>query len=369
MNRTIIRTFVLLALTILLGSWGWSGHKKINKKSTLSFPFEMNSFTVWADSLAAHASDADDRKYTDSTESPKHYIDIDDYSEFVGTGRIPSTLDSAIMIHGSYFVYNTGILPWATMVTFDSLKNAFIRHDWHKAMLFASDLGHYVADGHMPLHICANYDGQLTGQDGIHSRYESDMIWYYIGQISITGQAVHYVPDVNQYVFNYIYSNFQYVDTVLMADTYALALAGNDTSTVYYDALWAKTSNCTKILFQHAAVSLADLIYTAWYEAGSPINGSQLGIEGTEKKNTIINYAYPDASTNEIKFSMNLKAGTSYDVSLFDISGKKIGSTRFDASCDEKFASSINTGHLSGGIYYLNVRAEGQTESLKIPVL
>ena len=37
----------------------------------------------------------------------------------------------------------------------------------------ASDLGHYVADAHVPLHTSLNYNGQLTGQKGIHAFWES----------------------------------------------------------------------------------------------------------------------------------------------------------------------------------------------------
>ncbi len=34
---------------------------------------------------------------------------------------------------------------------------------------------HYVQDAHQPLHASNNYDGQLTGQRGIHSRFERDL--------------------------------------------------------------------------------------------------------------------------------------------------------------------------------------------------
>jgi ribose 5-phosphate isomerase len=31
-------------------------------------------------------------------------------------------------------------------------------------ILFIADLGHYIADAHMPLHTSDNHDGQLTDQ-------------------------------------------------------------------------------------------------------------------------------------------------------------------------------------------------------------
>ena len=43
------------------------------------------------------------------------------------------------------------------------------------AVLFAVALRHYIQDAHQPLHATDNYDGQLTGNDGIHSRFERDL--------------------------------------------------------------------------------------------------------------------------------------------------------------------------------------------------
>ena len=37
------------------------------------------------------------------------------------------------------------------------------------AVLFASTLAHYIQDAHQPLHVHNNYDGQLSGQTGLHA--------------------------------------------------------------------------------------------------------------------------------------------------------------------------------------------------------
>jgi hypothetical protein len=269
-KNLIVKTAVPLIALILI-SWGSTGHYKINTAASLSYNAQMSQFTYWTTTLADHASDADIRKNTDPTEAPKHYIDIDSYSEFVLQGKIPQTLDSVILLHGSTFVYNNGILPWATLICFDSLRNCFARHDWSKAVLFASDLGHYVADGHMPLHITENYDGQLSGNSGIHSRYESTMINAYIGQINYAGMDISVIPNVNQYIFSYLYSNYIYVDSVLAADNYAKSVSGGSTtSTAYKTALWGETKGFTIPLFRNASHALTELIYTAWVLAGSP---------------------------------------------------------------------------------------------------
>ncbi len=174
--KKYIRNSFIIALSLILMSWGYTGHEKISHEASLSFNQQMSEFNAWTDFLAAHASDADERKAWDPTEGPKHYIDIDNYQQFIDNGTIPQTLDSVISIYGYSFVYDQGILPWTTLIAFDSLRACFERLDWTKAKFFAADLGHYVADGHMPLHITRNYNGQYSGNNGIHSRYESTMI-------------------------------------------------------------------------------------------------------------------------------------------------------------------------------------------------
>ena len=198
----------------------------------------MSFWGNWSDSLAAHGSDADYRKSSDPTEAPKHYIDIDNYAEFISNGYISQSFDSLVLQHGYSFVMDQGILPWAIMKTFDSLQTAFQNNQFHKAMLLAADLGHYVGDMHMPLHITRNYNGQYTGQTGIHSRFESNMINTYNAQIIYSGDSLIYINDISDFVFDLLYNNYNYVDSVLKADSLAKAFAGNTTSTAYYSKMW-----------------------------------------------------------------------------------------------------------------------------------
>ena len=124
----------------------------------------------------------------------------------------------------------------------------------------------------MPLHITENYDGQLSGQGGIHSRYESKMVAAYLNNINVLIKKGVYITDVRSFVFDYLFANYTYVDSVLQSDTYAKTIAGSTSSTVYISELWKKTGNFTGHLFTEAAYSLSSLIYTAWYEAEHPVS-------------------------------------------------------------------------------------------------
>jgi len=340
--KTLIYTALFSALSLSLISWGSLGHSTIGRKSAECFPASMTGFQVWTDSLSMHGSDADNRKGSDSNESPKHYIDIDNYAEFLSKGRIASTYDSIVNLHGYSTVRSNGTLPWATMTAFDSLKSCFQKRRWHDAMLFASDLGHYVADGHMPLHITANYDGAQTNQSGIHSRYESYMVGTYISGISAyTGTPAMQISDVNKYIFGYIYKNYLYVDSVLTADKYATSTAGATGTTAYYTALWSKT-RFTTTLFKNASHALADLIYTAWLQAGSPVYGSKLLSSVNEVEENHSSIIYPNPTLGII----NCRNEIPEKIEIYSVDGTLSGIYK---------SLPVDISHLAAGLYIVKL--------------
>lgn len=220
--------------------------------------------------MAEHGSDADRRKKDDPTEFVKHFIDLDLYDDFRVKHQIEEEFEAACSKYGKEEVVKNGTLPWTTDSTYRALVNDFRNKDWTKAVLTAANLGHYVADGHMPLHISSNYDGQLSGQAGLHRRFEETMIDQYIDQIVMKNSGIKKVDAVKSYIFNYLYANYSYTGLMLQADTRAFDQAGKRYNEDYYRFLWEKTGLFTSELIQKSSKILAELIYTAWLEAGKP---------------------------------------------------------------------------------------------------
>ncbi len=353
MIKTTSRIILLLTFCLFLVNWGGVGHRTISFKCPESFPASMDAFKVWNDSLSMHASDADNRKSADPNESPKHFLDVENYTEFNASGRIFSTYDSIVAKYGSSKAIKNGTLPWATQNTYNLLVNDFKALNWHKAMIDASDLGHYVADGHMPLHISANFDGYQTDNDGIHSRYESTMVGKYVTALSdYSGSTANYVSNVNKYIFNYIYTNHQYVDSVLLADNYAKSFDASY-STVYYTKLWSKTQ-FTTTLFKNASHALAELIYSAWVDAGSPPFRSTTFLNVVDSIHTPIVSVYPNPTTGIINFNTENIA----KVEVFSISGELIRTY---------FQNEINLSNQTNGVYILNIfRNDGVLQKEKV---
>ena len=367
MKNNLFAKISILAVSVVLMSWGSTGHHKINTDASLSFNPQMSQFNAWTATLAQHASDADYRKDTDPTEAPKHYIDIDGYAEFNSTGQIQQNWDSIIAHYGIYFVTDKGILPWATVTTVDTLRACFLRQDWDKAVLVAADLGHYVGDGHMPLHITENYNGQLTGNTGIHSRYETTMINNYVGQIIYQGDSVNVITDVNQYVFNYLYHNYIYVDSVIEADNYAKGLSGGNTnSSVYKQALWNKTKGFTIPLFASASHAYAELIYTAWVQAGSPDIPQNVGIELETPNMIVLDQNIPNPFLNSTHLKYAIVENSNVLLQVKDANGKIAETLANEFKAAGSYSMEWNPKNLSPGVYYLVLRTDKSSAAKKM---
>lgn len=360
---------VVMAAMFLFAGWGSVGHKIINKNAVASFPVSMKFLASWSDSISIHASDADNRKDSDPAESAKHFIDIDNYSEFVKTGKISQNLDSLIALHGSSFVNKQGYLPWAIKAACDSLENSFKKRDWHKAMLIASDLGHYIGDSHMPLHVCANYNGQYSNQSGVHSRYESDLVGKYSNLFIYNNDTASYIPDIREFVFDMIYNNFKYADSVLKADSAAKAYAGSY-NTAYYVKFWELSGNFTTRLFKNASKIIADMIYTCWVNAGSPDIATSVKSEGLNyPKRFQLEQNYPNPFNPSTTIQYSIPEDERVELKIFNSLGEQIAELVNQYQKAGPHIAVFNASNLSTGTYFYQMISRNYAVTKKLTLL
>jgi hypothetical protein len=263
--------FALLFLFNTAYGWGDKGHALIARKAVELLPEEMNNFKEWGEYIEDHSSDPDKRKKEDPTEDPKHYIDIDYYREF-RNGEMIYDKEILTGIYGDSIVTEYGVLPWATVEAYNSLVQALKDRNRDRILIYASDLAHYVADGHQPMHTVLNYDGQHSGQKGIHARYEIHMVDRYLDELenAFYKQSPFVVEDPLKYVFHYITTANIISESVFHSDLVAYGQTGSWDSDDYYKILWFRTKYITSQQMNNAAKALASLIYTAWNNAGKP---------------------------------------------------------------------------------------------------
>ncbi len=308
-------------------AWGKTGHRIINASSTMHLPTAMSGLAAQSAYLGSHASDADSRKSSDPAEKPKHFIDIDAYPEF-RAGTLSHSYDALVAKYGAAVVIDRGTVPWTVGAVKTQLSAAMRSGDWPKAYLLAADLGHYVGDSGQPMHATENFDGQLTGNRGIHSRYESSMVDRHEAELQpVVGQAV-YLPDPVEAMFTLLGESNAGVDSVMAADNTAKVL-DSGYGTVYYDELWRLTGAMTKRRVQRSSEMLASLLYTAWVNAGQPPVPGTTAVALGDAANELTrsfrlqqNEPNPFNPTTEITFDLPRTA----DVTLvvFDATGREV---------------------------------------------
>ena len=272
-----------------------------------------------------HASDADYRKNSDPSEGPKHFMDIDYYPEFK-TSTLTHNLDSLIAKYGSVTVTNNGILPWAISSVYDSVVVYMHNGDWNDANRLIADLGHYVGDAFQPLHCTENYDGNLTGNSGIHSRFETKLLDAYANQVSIQRRTVEKTNSSPlEYAFQIITQSNSKVQPILDADSYAKSIDPNY-GTAYYNSLWSKLDSLMIRQLQGASEALASLVYSAWLDAGSPVVFTEVKMQVPSSFSITDLYPNPfNPSTNiDITVSQPFFPSKAF-IHIYSLDGKLVG--------------------------------------------
>ena len=278
LDATRVRHASVVVLAALLSAglpatgwtWGSVGHHYIAQNYSKHLPAYIDGLKTYDSVVYTHVTDPDTRKGSDPNEADKHFIDIDKYPEFLA-GTLSRSRAALNAEYGASYVTTTGVLPWAIFSAESTLTLQFQAQNWSAAALTIADLCHYVGDANQPLHDTQNYDGAMTGNNGIHSRYESSMISTYLGQLSTPAMTVTYYPSPLDAAFDVIAASWAGVSPILAGDNIAKAASGGSYNSTYYASLWNSTHTLTQARLDTASVLTASLVYTAWIKAGLPI--------------------------------------------------------------------------------------------------
>jgi len=360
----------LLAITFLqqnkVYAWGWETHRYINKNAVDYLPSEMDFFQDHRDYLREHSTDPD----VDNLPGYYHYIDIDYYPEFF-EGTFPHDWDQAVEQFGYSVIIDNGTIPWVIESWTDSLTILMASGQWETVWQLAAELGHYVADSHQPLHLTLNYNGQLTGNYGIHSRYETHMINPHLSELPLPDSSSIYWSSVIDSVFRYIDEIYPYVSEIIAADDLAVGQDPNYNST-YYNILWEELDSLTISVIHGAIVDLASIWQTAWINAGSPtlsfIN------EQSIPNIYLFDQNYPNPFNPITKLQYELPENSFVNITVYDLLGKKVKTlvnTTQDAGFKSVFWDATNNqgDPVSAGVYLYQIKAGDFMQTKKMVLL
>ncbi|WBO83893.1 zinc dependent phospholipase C family protein [Hymenobacter yonginensis] len=171
------RLLLLLGFLLLLPqqpqAWGFFGHRLLNRLAVFTLPPEMMGFyKTNIEYLTTNATRPDSRRSVVPGEAARHFLDVDVYGDSALT-RLPRSYADAVAKYGEDSLMRHGIVPWQVVRMKGQLTEAFRQRDADRILSLSADMGHYIADACVPLHTTHNYNGQLTGQRGIHGLWES----------------------------------------------------------------------------------------------------------------------------------------------------------------------------------------------------
>lgn len=199
-------------------AWGFFAHKQINRYAITTLPPGMFAFyKAHLTYLTEQAVNPDKRRYVVKDEASKHFIDIEVYrATFLDMEKLFS--DEVFKKYHNTTIQRHGNLPWAILDVHKKLTKAFKDRDLLKILKYSADLGHYIGDAHVPLHTTENYNGQLTGQEGIHALWETRLPLLFFDTYNLfVGQSV-YIEDPLRHIWNIILDSYALVERLLMLE-------------------------------------------------------------------------------------------------------------------------------------------------------
>ncbi|MFN5217250.1 MAG: zinc dependent phospholipase C family protein [Sphingomonadales bacterium] len=274
-------------------AWGFLGHRLINNRAVFALPPQMFGFyKKHIEYVTQHSVDPDSRRYMMAEEACRHYMDCDRYEKAAPLDTIPHRWHEAIEKYTEDTLLSHGIVPWHCLAMLSRLTKAFEEKNLQKILKLSADIGHYIADAHVPLHSSRNYNGQLTGQEGIHALWESRIPQLFVDSFDLlTGSAV-YLYKPSDFIWGTMGRSFMLVDSVLKLERVATAMhpenkfsfeaRGTQTMEVYSvpfcNDYHRMMENMVERRMRQAIFSVASFWYTAWVNAGQP-NLDALGEE------------------------------------------------------------------------------------------
>lgn len=207
-------------------------------------------------------------------EPPRHFVDMDAYGAFP-FAALPEDYDRAVETFGVEFVERNGLLPWRASEMFGRLRRGFAsisrsQYGLSDVKSFSAWTAHYVSDGYVPFHAVLNYNGQLTGQEGIHARFEGELFSRFKDRLAIQPGPLMPLKDLRSFMFQTLRDSFRLADVALKADR-AASEGRAEYDDAYYEAFFAGTRDILERRIGESITAVASVIAAAWEEAGRPV--------------------------------------------------------------------------------------------------
>jgi hypothetical protein len=304
-NR-VVSLFAALLLPLLAAQpafgWGSDGHRIINRLAGAALPADVPAFLrspAGLDALEYYGPEPDRWRSPaepelNAAQAPEHFIDLE-YADLIG--KLPRrrydyirALAAAQPAHPDIHLTpeKVGLQPYVTSEVYERLQSAFrdyrallaakqnTKPSEAEIVFLAGWLGHYVADGSMPLHTSIQYNGwtgpnphEYTTEHHIHAQFESDFVHENVRLADVAPLVTATKPSTLNDVFaEYLiylrHSNSLVEKTYQLDKEGAFTGAGTPAGKAFVDQQLAS-----------GAIELRNMIYTAWVKSAEPVPAYQ----------------------------------------------------------------------------------------------
>jgi hypothetical protein len=258
-------------------AWGAHAHRYIIGRAIDALPAAIKPFFEhFRTELVVRAIDPDTWRAAGWEDDSSHFLDFG-APEFGPRPfvELPREYGAAIEKFGMATLKKYGVLPWREAEEFGNLRRAFqaftrdVSYAPGDVVVFTAAASHYIQDAHQPFHATINWDGQLTGQHGIHSRFETATFDRFESRLSIVPPPVTPLRNPRDAVFEILLASYDLVPALLEADRAAVE-GRTEYDNEYYEKFFARVKPVLERRVAESISATASLIVGAWEAAGKP---------------------------------------------------------------------------------------------------
>lgn len=266
----VIAAFSALVFPHPARAWGAGAERLVATKAVDTLPPDIRGFfDANREFISRHVTDPSDwLAKTPLTERRNHFLYLDHYGKFP-FDTLPRDYKAALEKFSKSKLETSGVLPWQIGVYNQKLTAAMREHDWDEVRLDAAYLAAYVSQARDPFHTTENFDGHLSGQPGIDSRFGTNLVDRYSLFFPMHTDDAVFVSDPTGNAFDAAMSAHASIENILVADRRARK-GLSDYTDEYYDRFYNFAGAILIRQLTDAATDVGSYWLTAWINAGRP---------------------------------------------------------------------------------------------------
>jgi hypothetical protein len=304
LHAALVLLFLSLCTTPVALAWGNEGHRIINRAAATKLPQDVPAFLRSPDAAneIEYLGPEPDRWRSplepelNASQAPDHFIDLEltdrigplprsryEYIRMLYAAAVEQPQDAAKLAPEKvgfqpYIAIEVmerlqaALREWRTLSTSGATKADDAKAAQQAVIFYAGWLGHYVADGSMPLHTSIHYNGWVgkenpndyTTEHHIHAQFESVFVAANLKGADVqplVPKAANVLVDPFADYVSYLRKSNRLVERV-----YQLEKVGG-----FENAGSAESRQFTAEWLAAGAIMLRDMIYTAWINSAKPL--------------------------------------------------------------------------------------------------